>query len=89
MSLFLKSQVAVLDYTVDWGPYLAGVDTIASSSWTVPSQLTGSGQANSTTTASIRVAGGVVGKEYTIVNKIVMASGQIDERSFTLQVGAT
>ena len=89
MSLFLKSQAAILDYTVDWGPYLAGIDTIQSVSWVVPNQLTVSGQTNSTTTASIRIAGGVVGKEYAIVNRITMVSGQIDERSFTLQVGAT
>ena len=83
--IFIKDPDAVLDYAVDWTDWL-GVDTIASSTWTVPTGITKTANSNTTKVATVWLSGGTASAEYSIVNKIVTAGGRTDERTLTIVV---
>lgn len=84
--MFRKDPSAELDYTLDWSAWL-GTDTIATSTWTVPSGLTQPKDATSTATAAtVWVGGGTPGQKYTVTNRIVTAAGRADERSIQISV---
>jgi hypothetical protein len=85
-STFDKDPNAVLDYTVDWEDWLVGSDTIATSTWSVPSGITKDSDTKSTTAATIWLSGGAHGTNYALVNRIVTASGRTDDRTITVQV---
>lgn len=63
-----------LDYTFDWSTWLNG-QTISSSAWTVPGELTGSGAASTSTSTSITVSGGSANRQYVIKNTITTSGG--------------
>jgi len=88
METFYKDVGSKLDYERDWGPWL-GADTIATSSWSVPTGLTKVSEANTTTTATVVVSGGSEGVSNLLSNTIVTAAGLTDVRYFWLVVGAT
>jgi hypothetical protein len=79
-----KDPNAVIDYTVDWGDWLASGETISVSAWTVPTGITEDASSNTSTTATIRLTGGTAGENYDIANKITTSGGEIDERTFTV-----
>lgn len=83
----IKDPNALLDYVVDWAPWLAdsGSDTIASVVWTAAG-LTIASSSFTTTDATIRLSGGTSGMLYTVSCRITTAAGRIDERSFKLRV---
>jgi hypothetical protein len=90
-----KDPDAVLDYKMAWKDWLDG-DTIATSTWTIPTGLTGSSQAiNSGATVTIEgivhpvssvtttwLTGGTAGLRYRVTNRVVTAGGRTDDRSF-------
>ena len=82
---FEKDPEAVLDYQVDWSDWL-GTDTIAASTWTVPSGITKDSDTNTTTTATFWLSGGTAGENYKLVNHIVTVGGREDDRTITVQV---
>ena len=82
---FTKDPDAVLDYLVDWSSWL-GSDTIATSTWVVPSGITKDSDTNTTTTATIWLSGGDDEASYEIVNRITTAAGREDDRTITVQV---
>lgn len=82
---FLKDSAAVLDYGVDWSAWL-GTDTIATSTWTVPTGLTVDSETETTTLATVWLSGGTTGTTYTLVNRITTAAGRQDERTLTITV---
>jgi hypothetical protein len=90
MSFLLKDPDAVLDYSVDWGAeYLLG-DIIAESEWSVvPDDLDGVSIVGSdfdATTSTVKAAGGLPGRIYSLVNEVVLDTGRIDSRSIVLRV---
>jgi hypothetical protein len=86
-AVFYKDPNEKLDYRFDWGTEYLGADTISSSTWSsTPTGLTHVATSNTTTTATIRISGGIVGQTYTVTNHVVLASGQEAERSFYLKV---
>ena len=85
MADYTKTAAAVLDFTLNWATYL-GSDTISSSSWAVPSGITGSNQSSTATSASIRISAGTAGLVYAFTNTITMASGQIDQEPLVITV---
>lgn len=86
---YKKDPNATLDYTVDWGPYLAPLgDTIASVLWVLSSGLVQVSVSNTTTTATIFVSGGVIDTDETLTCRITTAGGRIDDRSITLKIVA-
>lgn len=82
---FLKDPNAVLDYINDWSDWLV-TDTIATSTWTVPTGITKDSSSNTTTTATVWLSGGTAGVSYTVVNRIVTAAGRTEDRSVVLMV---
>jgi hypothetical protein len=84
-SSFVKDPSAVVDYQVNWAAWL-GVDTISTSTWTVPTGITQNSATSTTTTATIWLSGGTAGTTYTLVNRIVTAAGRTDERSIRVLV---
>lgn len=85
--IYAKDPQAVVDYTLDWTNFLAG-DTLATSTWLVPDDLTiGTGAkapTNDTTSATVWISDGVAGKAYVIVNRITTTDGRTDDRSIQL-----
>jgi hypothetical protein len=84
MSTFRKDPSALLDYALDWSPWLVD-DTIASVEWTVPTGLTVDSSSHTNTVATIWLAGGEVGQIYRLVCQITTQEGRIDQRSFTIR----
>lgn len=80
-----KSASAVLDYVEDWSGWLAPGDSIQSSEWIAPSDLTldASSAADS---ATVFISGGTEGLTYRIVNRIVTAQGRTAERGWYLKI---
>jgi len=85
MKGFVKDPQAILDYTINWAPWLNG-DTISTSAWTVDSPATSVSESKTTGTTTIFVSGGVAGSNYVLINSIVTAGGREDERSIELRV---
>lgn len=83
-----KDPDAVLDYGVDWSAELAkhGNDTINTSTWIVPTGITKDSDSHTTTTATIWLSGGSVGKTYKVVNRITTVGGRTDDRTLSIQV---
>lgn len=74
-----QSENAARIHTIDYSVYL-GSDTISSSSWsTDDSGLTIANTANTTTTTTARFSGSP--GFYTVINKVVLAGGDTDERT--------
>ena len=85
MSAYSKDPAERLDYVFDWSLWLAD-DTISSSVMTVDAGLTKVSDTNSTTTATVWLSGGTLGRTYEIVNRIVTAGGRIGERTITITI---
>lgn len=94
-----KDPDASRTFTIDWangGPndgtaddkgYLQG-DTLSASSWVVPTGITSVVEANTTTTASIKLSGGSLGKKYLVTNRVTLAiSGDVDDRTLEVSIG--
>jgi hypothetical protein len=92
MTLMLKDPDAVLDYMIDWGAEYLGDDRIMESEWSVSPDaadgLTVAGSSFDGTTATVTVGGGLSGHLYRVVNRVVLDSGRIDDRSITVRVEA-
>lgn len=81
-----KDANATLDYVITWANWL-GADTITGAPvWTVDAGLTLSAQSNTTTTATVWLAAGIAGQNYTVACRITTTGGRIDERSFIVRV---
>lgn len=86
---FLKDADANLDFSVDWGEWLAQGDAIAASSWTCQEGITILGSPAPTYSATIATAwlgGGTVDRSYTVTNRIVTALLRRDERTITITI---
>jgi hypothetical protein len=85
---FTKDPAALLDYSWDWGPWLAEADdTINSATVHVPDGLTavGSPTVNGAVVTQ-RVTGGTVDTTRKITCQITTVGGLIDERSIYLTI---
>ena len=80
-----KDPNSDLDYIVDWTDWLQG-DTIASSSWVVPDDVTTTGNSFNDNVTTIWLSAGIDATNYTLVNTIHTASGRIAERNVQLKV---
>lgn len=84
MTHFLKDPDSTLDYTLDWEEWLAG-DTISSSTWAVPADMTEEDASETATTATVWLSGGLSGVTYAVVNQIATAGGRVDQRSLSIR----
>lgn len=85
MQTFLKDPDSVLDYVIDWSDWLDG-DTISTSTWATPSGITKDSDSNNTTTTTIWLSGGTLGKTYRITNRIVTAAGRTADETFKVKM---
>ena len=89
MSLYLKDPDAVIDHAMLWSGYLDG-QMIADSEWRVSPDEAGGVTVIAGTFdavwASVRLGGGISGRTYSIVNRVLLTDGQVDERTLTLRV---
>lgn len=83
---FVKDPGADRSFPIDWTDALAEADVINMSAWTVPSGLTLAGQAISGKRTSVRLSGGTDNVDYLVVNRITLASGEIEERTIRIAV---
>lgn len=86
-----KDPSAVLDYRQDWSAWLAalpveGSDTIATSTWIVPTGITKNSDSHDGTSATIWLSGGTANTNYRLTNRITTAGGRTDDRTFIVTV---
>lgn len=86
MKQYTKDPAAVLDYRVDWSTWLADSETIATSTFTVPTGITKDSQTNDTTTATVWLSSGDAGVDYQVTNRITTNQGRTDDRSILIRV---
>lgn len=67
---FSKRPADVLDYTLRWSDWLEAGDSIASSSWDIPDDLTGDDEVRTDSTTRVRISGGTPGQTYELINTI-------------------
>lgn len=80
-----KDPDEVLDYILDWTDRL-GTDTVATSTWTVPTGITQNSDSATTTTTTIWLQGGTEGESYSFVNRVVTAAGRTMDQTVRLKV---
>jgi len=80
---FEKDPDAVLDFGVNWTPWLNG-DTIINSVWDVPSGITGSSSSHNGKITTIWLSGGEDKKSYSLTNHITTAAGREDDRTIII-----
>ena len=86
MTTYIKDPSSVLDYGFDWSDWLDTGDTVSTSDWNVPTGISEDSDSKSTTTTTIWLSGGTVGKKYKITNHMVTDDGRTVERSFYVKV---
>jgi hypothetical protein len=83
LASFVKDPAAVLDYTIDWSPWLAD-DAIITSTWTVVGDVDLSDDANYSPVTQVWASGGTEGTLADLTNHVVTAEGREDERTIRL-----
>ena len=81
----IKDGDSLLDYTMDWGPYLDS-DQIDSVLWIVADGLVSEAETHDSKTATIWISGGVVGMTYDVVCRVTTIGGRIDDRTIAICV---
>ena len=84
---YVKDPLAVKDYTVDWSAWL-GSDTIATSSWSLPSGITKVSDSiiSSSTKTLIWLSGGTIANDYECYNTITTAGNRTERAMIKIQV---
>ena len=80
-----KDPNEVLDYAVNWASRL-GADTIATSSFTVPSGIVKDSETSASQTATIWLSGGVEGQKYSILNRITTVGGRTMDQTVKIKI---
>ena len=82
---FVKDPDAIVDYGIPWTAWLVA-DTIATSTWVVPTGITKASDTFTTTQTTIWLSGGTVGAEYTLVNRITTAAGRTQDQTIYIRI---
>ncbi|MGG9998665.1 hypothetical protein ACQU0X_01070 [Pseudovibrio ascidiaceicola] len=72
------------DYQLDWSRRLSEVETLTSSSWSVPSGLVSSSEAFTDKTSTIWLQGGVADEQYRLTNHVTTSEGREYDQSVLL-----
>lgn len=84
-----KDPAAIKDYGLDWTDWLAG-DELTTSTWeSEDDDLELSDDTLTTTTATVFIAGGQAGQNYTVINTVTTDGGRTDVRRILLPVRET
>jgi hypothetical protein len=82
-----KDPNEVVDYDITWADQMTDLsDTIATSTWTVPSGITKDSSSNTTTRTKVWLSGGTAGETYTLLNRITTAGGRTLDQSIKLKM---
>jgi len=79
-----KDPDEIKDYVVDWTDRLAG-DSIVTSTWIVPDDITMDSNSNTSTTTTIWLSGGVLGTTYEFVNRVVTSGARTYDQTCKLK----
>lgn len=80
-----KDPNEVLDYVLDWSAVLAPGDTISTSAWIVPAEVTKDSDTASDDATTIWLSGGAVG-QYLFTNRITTAGGRTFDQTVGLDI---
>ena len=84
--IFIKDPDDNLDYSIDWSSWLDD-DTISSSAWLFSGVEQGdSANTNTTTSTTVWVKGGTVGRNGTARNRIVTAGGRQKDQTLAFPI---
>ena len=83
---FTKDPDAELTYQFDWSDWLATAVTISSYVITADAGITVESDSNTDTAVNVKLSGGTVGESYDIACLMTDSSGEIDERTITIEV---
>jgi hypothetical protein len=83
LKVFEKDPSAVLDYTIDWSPWLDD-DAIVTSTWSVVGDVDLSDEAVYTSITQVWASGGTEGTLADLTNHVVTEEGREDERTIRL-----
>jgi hypothetical protein len=90
---YIKDPDAVLDYALDWNPWLSDGETISTSTFVATGGITigdgtngGIAPSCSLGIATVWLLGGSAGAVYEITNSITTNQGRADDRTFTVRV---
>ncbi len=89
MKTLAKDPDAVLDYTIDWTPFLTSVDdTIATSEFITDedTSLTLSNEALNGNLHTVFIAGGAANTRHRVTSRITTAGGRTQDQSFFLVI---
>lgn len=81
-----KTRDAVLEYEMDWRPWLKGIFTITGAVWTNDPGITLSDPSHTATHTQAFIAGGVLGEKYQIKCTITRNDGAVESRVFVLRI---
>lgn len=82
-----KDPNEVVDYDLSWVDQMTeDTDTIASSTWTVPSGITKASESNTTTRTKVWLSGGTAGLTYTLLNRVVTTGLRTFDQSVKLKM---
>lgn len=76
-----KDPDSDLDYSIDWTQWLAGIDTISTSTWIAPAPLVDHNSSYGTATTIIWLSGGILGEVYDVVNRITTTGSRTEDRT--------
>lgn len=80
-----KDPNEVLDYQFDWSLVLAPEDTIVTSLWLVPAEITKDSDSTTDTVTTVWLSNGEIGS-HTLTNRITTAGGRTFDQSVTINV---
>jgi hypothetical protein len=83
--VFNKDPLEVLDYTLNWKPWLKG-DRLTSVTWTMPAGVANAGDVYSASTTTIFITGGTAGTSYAVYVVVGTARGRTAKRTIQLNV---
>ncbi len=80
-----KDPAALIDYSLNWSPWLDG-DTISGYSVTAESGITVSSVVGGSAIVAWWLSGGTAGRTYDITVEITTAAGRLDQRTVRVYV---
>lgn len=75
-----------VDRELDWQPRLATGETVAASTWIVPTGITKDSDDFDDAVTIIRLSGGSERTKYSLVNRITTSTGQVLDQTATIKV---
>ena len=80
-----KDPDATKDYQALWAEWLK-TDTISASTWIVPTGITKLSDSFTTTTATIWLTGGTLGRTYKVVNRVATVGGRTEDQTLIFHI---